>query len=179
MEPINNIYIESIRKQFLYYKTLGEKAMEQLEPEKLFTVFSDDSNSISVVVKHISGNLLSRWTDFLTTDGEKPWRNRDDEFIDNIKDKNELMHIWQKGWECLIKTIDSIKPDQLTNIIYIRNEGLTVIDAMNRSFAHTVYHVGQIVYAAKILKNEDWISLTIPKNKSNEFNKDKFEQEKT
>lgn len=176
---INNQYLESIKKQFLYYKTLGEKAMDQLDPEQLFIAVNDDTNSIAVIVKHLSGNMLSRWTDFLTTDGEKEWRNRDGEFEETIKTKEELLSVWNKGWDCFFNAIDELTPDQLETIIYIRNEGHTVIEAINRQLAHYPYHVGQIVFYAKMLKKSEWNSLSIPKNKSNNYNADKFSKGKS
>lgn len=175
----NNNYLETVKKQFLYYKTLGEKAMEQLEPKQLFISTNDDTNSIAVIVKHISGNMLSRWTDFLTSDGEKEWRNRDDEFENTIETKEELLQLWNKGWYCLFNAINPLTDEQLTTIIYIRNEGHTVIEAINRQLAHYPYHIGQIVFYAKMLKNTNWNSLSIPKNKSNSYNADKFSKEKS
>lgn len=176
---INNHYLESIKKQFLYYKTLGEKAMNQLEPEQLFIAVNEDTNSIAVIVKHLSGNMISRWTDFLTSDGEKEWRNRDGEFEETINDKAELMQLWNQGWDCFFNTINSLTPDQLETIIYIRNEGHTVIEAINRQLAHYPYHIGQIVFYAKMLKKTEWETLSIAKNKSNSYNADKFSKEKS
>lgn len=180
MEP-NNSYLESVKKQFLYYKALGEKAMNQLQPEQLFVTVNDDTNSIATIVKHLSGNMLSRWTDFLTTDGEKEWRNRDSEFDSHFQknDKEELLANWNKGWNCFFEALNSLKPDQLSTIIYIRNEGHTVIEAINRQLAHYPYHIGQIVFYAKMLKESEWTSLSIPKNKSNSYNSDKFSKEKS
>lgn len=175
----NKNYLESVKKQFLYYKTIGEKAMAQLEPEQLFVSVNEDTNSIAVIVKHLSGNMLSRWTDFLTSDGEKEWRNRDDEFEATIKTKEELMTLWDKGWNCFFEAINALTPEQLSQIIYIRNEGHTVMEAINRQLAHYPYHVGQIVFYAKMLKQSDWTSLSIPKNKSNDYNADKFSKEKS
>ena len=175
----NSQYLESVKKQFLYYKTLGEKAMEQLEPEQLFISVNEDTNSIATIIKHLSGNMLSRWTDFLTTDGEKEWRNRDGEFNDSIKTKEELLETWNNGWNCFFDAINDLKPEQLSTIIYIRNEGHTVIEAINRQLAHYPYHVGQIVFYAKMLKKSDWNSLSIPKNKSIDYNADKFSKEKS
>ena len=178
MEAANS-YLESAKKQFLYYKTLGEKAMDQLEPEQLFVSLNEDTNSIATIVKHLSGNMLSRWTDFLTSDGEKEWRNRDDEFIETIKTKEELLDIWNKGWECFFDALNGLQADQLSQIIYIRNEGHTVIEAINRQLAHYPYHIGQIVFYAKMLKNNEWISLSIPKNKSISYNSEKFNKTKS
>lgn len=176
---INNHYLESIKKQFLYYKTLGEKAMEQLEPEQLFISVNEDTNSIAMIVQHLSGNMLSRWTDFLTTDGEKEWRNRDAEFEVIITTKEELLTSWNKGWDCFFNAINALTPEQLEAIIYIRNEGHTVIEAINRQLAHYPYHIGQIVFYAKMLKQGEWNSLSIPKNKSNSYNADKFAKDKS
>lgn len=176
---LNNSYLESIKKQFLYYKILGEKAMEQLQPEQLFVSVNDDTNSIATIVKHISGNMLSRWSDFLTSDGEKEWRNRDGEFEPTIKTKDELLTAWNQGWDCFLNAINSLTPEQLTEIIYIRNEGHTVVEAINRQLAHYPYHVGQIVFYAKMLKESEWTSLSIPKHKSNSYNADKFAKEKS
>jgi tartrate dehydratase beta subunit/fumarate hydratase class I family protein len=178
---ISNSYLESVKKQFLYYKTLGEKAIDQLEPEQLFVSINEDTNSIATIVKHLSGNMLSRWTDFLTSDGEKEWRNRDSEFDSSYhgNDKEELLATWNKGWECFFEALNGLKEEQLSEIIYIRNEGHTVIEAINRQLAHYPYHIGQIVFYAKMLKNSEWSSLSIPKNKSNSYNSDKFSKEKS
>jgi hypothetical protein len=176
---INEHYLESVKKQFLYYKTLGEKAMEQIQPEQLFVSVNEDTNSIATIVKHLSGNMLSRWTDFLTTDGEKEWRNRDGEFENNLQTKEAVMTLWDKGWNCFFDALDSIQPEQLSTIIYIRNEGHTVVEAINRQLAHYPYHIGQIVFYVKQLKTSEWESLSIPKNKSNNYNATKFAQEKS
>ena len=128
---ISNSYLESVKKQFLYYKTLGEKAMDQLEPEQLFISINEDTNSIATIVKHLSGNMLSRWTDFLTSDGEKEWRNRDAEFEETIKTKEELLANWDRGWDCFLDALNGLEAEQLSQIIYIRNEGHTVIEAIN------------------------------------------------
>ncbi|MDR6968382.1 hypothetical protein J2X31_002405 [Flavobacterium arsenatis] len=174
----NVSYLESVKKQFLYYKTLGEKAFEQLEPDQLFVSVNENTNSIAVIVKHLSGNMLSRWTDFLTSDGEKEWRNRDDEFEETITTKEELLDLWNKGWDCFTNTLNTLTNSNLSQIIYIRNEGHTVIEAINRQLAHYPYHIGQIVFYAKLLKSGEWDSLSIPKNKSNNYNAEKFSKEK-
>ncbi|ALM47626.1 hypothetical protein AMR72_01160 [Flavobacterium psychrophilum] len=171
-------YLISIRKQFLYYKTLADKAMEQLASEQLFHTPDDDTNSIAIIVKHLHGNMLSRWTDFLSTDGEKEWRNRDEEFQNPYTDKETLLDKWEEGWKCLFDTLDNLKSENLTDIIYIRNEGHTVVEAINRQLAHYPYHVGQMVFYAKLLKTESWSSLSIPKNRSSSYNTDKFSVEK-
>jgi len=171
-------YLDSIKKQFRYYKKLGEQAIDQLPPDQLFTTFNPDSNSIAVIVKHLSGNMLSRWTDFLTADGEKPWRNRDQEFEVAGTNKEEVLQQWQTGWERLLTTLQALQPADLMKIIYIRNEGRTVMEAINRQLAHYSYHVGPIIYAAKILKQTPWNSLSIPRSKSGDYNEAKFSQEK-
>ena len=172
-------YLESAKKEFGYYKLLGEKTFSQLTDEQLFIEANSESNSIATIVKHLRGNMLSRWTDFLTSDGEKEWRNRDSEFEETISTKEELLITWNKGWDCFFNAIDSLTPDQLTTIIYIRNEGHTVIEAINRQLAHYPYHIGQMVFYAKMLKQSEWTSLSIPKNKSNSYNADKFAKEKS
>jgi hypothetical protein len=176
---ISEDFLRSANRQFLYYKTLGEKAIDQLEAEQLFVSLNEDTNSITTIVKHLHGNMLSRWTDFLTTDGEKEWRNRDGEFENDTKDKGELLKQWNQGWECLFNTLNNLKPEDLDKIIYIRNEGHTVLEAINRQLAHYPYHVGQMVFYAKILKKSEWTSLSIPKNKSTDYNYNKFSKDKT
>ncbi|MFC4818405.1 MULTISPECIES: DUF1572 family protein [unclassified Flavobacterium] len=175
----NTIYLESVKKQMLYYKTIAERAMEQLEDEQLFFSANEDTNSIAIIIKHMAGNMLSRWTDFLTSDGEKEWRNRDGEFETGSESKEELLQLWKKGWDCFFTAINSLQPEQLSQIIYIRNEGQTAMDAINRQLAHYPYHIGQIVFYAKMLKTSEWNSLSIPKNKSNDYNADKFSKEKS
>ncbi len=160
------------------YKQLGEKAMAQIEDKDLSWHANDDSNSIITIVKHLWGNMLSRWTDFLTTDGEKPTRKRDEEFNQEHLVRPELMKKWDEGWQCLFNALDSITDNDLERIIYIRNEGHTILEAINRQIAHYSYHVGQIVYISKLLSKDEWKSLSIPRNKSNEYNADKFGQEK-
>jgi hypothetical protein len=171
-------YLDSSKKQFLYYKTLADKAMLQLDPLQLFYTPNDDTNSIALVVKHMVGNMLSRWTDFLTTDGEKEWRNRDDEFKDPYSDVETMTLEWEKAWKVLFDALDTVNAENLNAVIYIRNEGHTVIEAINRQLAHYPYHVGQIVFFAKMLKQSGWQSLSIPKNNSVQYNSDKFAQEK-
>lgn len=179
-------FLLSAQKQFLYYKTLGEKAIEQLEPEQLFYSVNNDTNSIAIIVKHLHGNMLSRWTDFLTSDGEKDWRNRDEEFNENTSTtlsvtdkKTEVLNQWNEGWDCLFNALKQLTPEHLSQIIYIRNEGQTVVEAINRQLCHYSYHVGQIVFYAKMLKKTDWDSLSIPKNKSHDYNSEKFSKEKS
>jgi Protein of unknown function (DUF1572) len=175
---INSTYLESVKKQSLYYKTIGEKAIDQLEPQQIFFSANEDTNSIAVIIKHLAGNMHSRWTHFLTTDGEKEWRNRDSEFEEILTTKEEIMQVWENGWACFFEALNSIQPHQLSDIIYIRNEGHTVVDALNRQLAHYPYHIGQIVFYAKMIKKSDWKSLSIPKNNSISYNNEKFAQEK-
>ena len=171
---IGIIYLKSIKKEFLHYKHLAEKAMEQLEPAQLFFVNKDDANSIATIVNHLNGNMLSRWTDFLTTDGEKPWRNRDNEFNNNATDRETVMAKWDEGWSCLFNSINQLDERLLETTVFIRSEPHTVLDAINRQLAHYSYHIGQIVYSAKQLKNSEWYSLSIKKNRSDEYNATKF-----
>ncbi len=172
-------YLESTIKQFEYYKLLGEKAMEQLPEEKLLWQYNEESNSIATIVKHLSGNMLSRWTDLLTTDGEKEWRNRDAEFENDIQSKDELLAKWNEGWQCLLTTLKQLTADDLEKIVYIRNQGHTVMEAINRQLAHYPYHVGQIVYLAKMVSGNNWKSLSIPKGNSQSFNAEKFSAPKS
>ena len=173
-----NSYIESSIKQFEYYKSLGDKTFAQLTFDELKREFAEDSNSISIVVKHIVGNMLSRWTNFLTEDGEKEWRQRDEEFIDTFHSKEELLSAWNKGWDCLFGAIKPLKNEDLERIIYIRNQGHTVVEAVNRQMMHYAYHVGQIVFLGKLAKGNNWQSLSIPKGKSKDYNKEKFSKDK-
>jgi hypothetical protein len=172
-------YIQSAKKLFVYYKMLGERAIDQLEHEQIFfTENPETTNSIAVIIKHLHGNMLSRWTDFLTTDGEKSWRDREGEFEDTFHNYEEVIRLWHEGWKCLLDALDGLKPEQLNNIIYIRNEGHTVLEAINRQLAHYPMHVGQIIFFAKQLKKGNWESLSIPKGKSATYNSEKFAKEK-
>ena len=171
-------FLQSAIKQFEYYKSLGEKTFNQIDEQKLFWQYNNESNSIAIIVTHLYGNMLSRWTDFLTTDGEKDWRNRDAEFENNIETKVTLLNQWNEGWQCLFDALNSLTPDDLEKIIYIRNQGQTVVEAINRQLCHYAYHVGQIVFIGKMICNENWVSLSIPKNNSAVYNQEKFAQEK-
>ncbi len=171
-------YLNSVRKQFEYYKQLGDKTFSQLQDEHLFWTYNDESNSIATIVKHLSGNMLSRWTDFLTSDGEKEWRNRDSEFEDVITTRKELIDQWNEGWKCFFDALNALKNEDLDKIIYIRNQGHSVIEAINRQLAHYPYHVGQIVFIGKMLSENGWNSLSIPKGKSRDFNTEKFSNPK-
>ena len=158
---------------FRYYKTLGEKAMAQVEDQALFQMPDEKSNSISIIVKHLHGNMLSRWTDFLTSDGEKEWRNRDDEFEEDATTREEVMKKWEAGWNCLFQALEGLLVDDMHKIVYIRNMGQTVLEAIMRQLAHYAYHVGQIVYLARMYNEGDWTSLSIPKGQSQQFNQEK------
>ncbi|WP_219928775.1 DUF1572 family protein [Flavobacterium album] len=170
-------YLESTIKQFEYYKLLGDKTFAQLPDEKLFWQYNEDSNSIATIVKHLWGNMLSRWTDFLTTDGEKEWRDRDGEFENSIATKEEMLQKWDSGWKVFLDTLKSLKDEDLSKIIYIRNQGHTVMEAINRQLAHYPYHIGQIVFIGKMAAGK-WEWLSIPKGNSKEFNSQKFSQPK-
>jgi hypothetical protein len=162
-------YLNSAKKQFQYYKSLGEKTMAQLDDKSLFWCYNDDSNSIAIIVQHLWGNMLSRWTDFLTSDGEKDWRKRDEEFESIITTREELMIKWNEGWQCLFDALDAITPADWDKVVYIRHEPHSIVDATNRQLAHYAYHVGQIVHIGK-MKAPKWNSLTIPKGNSQAFN---------
>jgi hypothetical protein len=170
-------YLPKLISQLNYYKSLGETTINKLTTEQLLWQYNEASNSIAIIVQHISGNMLSRFTDFLTSDGEKIWRNRDVEFETVAKTKEQVLDIWHKGWQCLFNTINTLSVADLEKIITIRQENHTVIEALNRQLAHYPYHIGQIVFIGKMILNDDWQSLSIPKNKSQDFNKsmeDKF-----
>ncbi len=171
-------YLHSIKKQFDYYKTLGEKTFNQLEEKDLFWQFNEESNSIAIIVNHLSGNMKSRWTDFLTTDGEKEWRNRDMEFEAEIKTKKDFFLKWDEGWQCLFEALDMINEENFDTEIYIRNQSHSIIDAVNRQLAHYSYHIGQIVYVGRMIRGEKWVSLSIPKGNSTNFNNEKFSRGK-
>ena len=171
-------YLISIKKQFRYYKSLGDKTFEQLNPEKLHWQPNEASNSIAVIVKHIVGNMLSRWTNFTTEDGEKEWRERDQEFIDTYQSKEALLESWEKGWKCLFDALNHLSDEDLNNIVYIRNQGHTIAEAINRQLAHYPYHIGQIVYLGRMILDNEWQSLSIPKGESSSFNEKKFNQQK-
>lgn len=163
-------------KLFRYYKSLGDKSLERLNDEEIHIRISAESNNAATLVKHMSGNMLSRFTDFLTIDGEKEWRKRDEEFEDTFTSKAAMMEAWEKGWACLLAALDTVAADGLTDIVYIRNEGHTVLEAITRQLAHYAYHCGQIVMIAKAIRDKNWESLSISKGASAAYNKDKFDQ---
>jgi len=175
---MENNYLDSIKKQFEYYKMLGEKTMAQLTEEQLFWQYNENSNSIGTIVKHLWGNMRSRWTDFLTSDGEKEFRDREAEFENDINSRKELMEKWEEGWDCLFTAINSLGPNDLAKIVFIRNQGHTVTEAINRQLAHYPYHIGQIVFLGKMLAANGWKSLSIPKGNSSIYNQEKFSKAK-
>ncbi|MFY7898638.1 MAG: DUF1572 family protein [Chitinophagaceae bacterium] len=163
-------FLEDSIKRFQYYKSLGDKTFEQLTDAELLYTPSEESNSIAMIVQHLYGNMLSRWTNFLTEDGEKEWRKRDGEFIHQDLSKQDVLSFWNEGWSCLFKALESLQETDLHKTITIRSEPILVYDAILRQLAHYPYHVGQIVYIGKICKDADWKTLSIAKNKSKEFN---------
>jgi hypothetical protein len=171
-------YLANTKKLFQYYKGLGEKAIAQVEDKDINWKPNEASNSLSLIVHHLSGNMLSRFTDFLNSDGEKPWRNREAEFEEGYASKQELLQAWEKGWNTLFQAMDGLTEADLEKIIYIRNEGQTVMDALQRQLAHYPHHIGQMLYIGKMLKGSDWKSLSIPKGASSSYNQDKFSSEK-
>jgi hypothetical protein len=167
-------YLKSAIQQFEYYKILGEKTFEQLSTENLFWKYNKESNSIANTVQHLSGNMVSRFTNFLTTDGEKEWRNRDVEFEDSLTPKQELLDNWNTGWACLLNTLKDLKQEDLSKEIYIRNQGHSVVEAINRQLCHYAYHVGQIVFIGKMICDKKWDSLSIAKGNSKGYNAERF-----
>lgn len=167
---LGNEFLASVIKRLSYYKELGDKTFEQLSDDNFHYQPNAESNSIAVIIQHMAGNMLSRWTDFLQADGEKEWRNRDTEFEEQHLTKQQLIDFWQKGWDCCLNAIKSLSEEDLLKKILIRSEELLVFDAINRQLAHYPYHVGQIIYIGKIIKNEHWQSLSIAKGHSNQFN---------
>lgn len=169
---IGTIYLETTIKRFKEYKALGDKTFAQLNDEEMHLQPNDASNSIAVVIQHMHGNMLSRWTNFLTEDGEKAWRKRDDEFEIHDHSKLQLVQMWEEGWTVFLDTLQSLEEDDLAKTVTIRSQPLVVVDAVNRQLAHYSYHVGQIVYIGRWIKNEKWKSLSIPKGTSQQFNAD-------
>lgn len=166
---LGNEYLKIIIGRFQSVKSLGDKAINQLTEEELLWVFNQESNSIAIIIKHVSGNMVSRWTDFLTTDGEKPDRNREREFVNPIQSRHELIKSWDQGWDILFRALHQLTEFDLLKNVYIRGESHVVLDAIERQLAHYAYHVGQIVYIGKQVKNETWESISIPKGQSAEY----------
>lgn len=169
------LFLETAINVFRLYKNEAERAIAQLDDTQLFSAPSSESNSVAVIMKHLWGNMLSRWTNFLTTDGEKEWRNRDTEFeAEDIKTRAELMQKWEEGWACMFKALNALTPADVTKTVYIRGEEYTVLRAIQRQTAHYVSHIGQVVYVAKMLKGSEWKTLSIPKGQSKAFNEKMF-----
>jgi len=164
-------YLEDSLAVLRYYKKLGERAMDQVADEHLFAALDDEANSIAIIVKHVTGNMRSRWTEFLTTDGEKPNRNRDGEFVDPPATREALLREWEDGWTRVFETLESLTEADLTRTVTIRGEPHSVMQAINRQLAHYPHHVGQIVLLAKHFACDRWQSLSVPRNKSAEFNR--------
>jgi hypothetical protein len=164
-------YLEDSLTLFRYYKKLGDDAMAQVTDEQLTTVLDPEANSIAQIVKHMAGNMRSRWRDFLTTDGEKPDRNRDSEFVEPPATREALREVWESGWDEVFRALGPLSEADLARTVLIRNEPHSVMQAINRQVAHYAYHVGQIVMIAKHMRSDQWKSLSVPKNKSAEFNR--------
>lgn len=170
-EAIVQNYHEDSIASLKSYKKLADKAIAQLKDEEFFVTLDDESNSVAVVMKHMAGNMFSRWTDFLTSDGEKPNRNRDMEFvIEQSTTKQDVLDYWERGWACVFAAIEPLTAEDFAKKVMIRGEEHTIVMAINRQLMHYAYHIGQIVYLAKHFRASDWNSLTIPRNKSAEFN---------
>jgi Protein of unknown function (DUF1572) len=167
---ISKDFLETSIRRFKYYKDLGDKTFIQLNEWDFHYQPNDESNSIALIIQHMTGNMLSRWTNFLTEDGEKEWRKRDEEFEVHQYSKEQLLEQWEKGWTCFFETLASLKKKDLKKTVTIRQESLTVIDAINRQLAHYPYHIGQIIFLAKIIKNKNWQNLSIPKGNSQVYN---------
>lgn len=175
---MKSTYLSSMKKQFAFYKILGERTFDQLTDPDLFWQYNPQSNSIAIIVHHLYGNMMSRFTDFLTSDGEKAWRQRDQEFESVIQTRTEMMEKWEAGWDCVYQALDSLTETDLETQIFIRNMGHTVTEALNRQLSHYASHIGQIVYIGRMRKGEEWQSLSIPKGASKTHNAEKFSQPK-
>jgi hypothetical protein len=163
--------LSAITNAFEANKRLADRAVAQVPDDKLHTALDANTNSIAVIMKHVAGNLASRWTDFLTTEGEKPWRNRDDEFVDSFRSREEILEHWERGWACLLNTLKSLGREDVEKTVVIRGEPHSVPLALARSLGHTCYHIGQIVQIARVHVGENWRTLTIPRGGSEQFNK--------
>lgn len=170
-QAISKLYLEDIRASFRAYKKLAEKALAQIKDEEYFVTLDEESNSIAIIMKHMAGNMISRWTDFLNTDGEKPDRNRDVEFvIENEATVEEVFAHWERGWSCLLNTVESLQPTDLDKQVFIRGKAHSVVQAINRQMTHYAYHIGQLVFLAKHIRSSEWTSLSVPRNRSTSFN---------
>jgi hypothetical protein len=173
---IGQEYLKIVIERFKSVKSLGDKTINQLSEEDIFWTYNNESNSAGIIVKHMSGNMVSRWTDFLTSDGEKDFRKRDEEFNNDLSSKSEVMTVWEKGWQALMDALTTLTEQDLLKTITIRGERHLVMDAIERQLAHYAYHVGQIVYIGKQVKNDRWESLSIPKGKSEEYLKEMLDK---
>src|SRR4249920_1453029 len=173
---VHTIFLQSAIKRFTGYKELGDKTFIQLSDAGFHYQPNETSNSIAIIIQHMAGNMLSRWTHFLTTDGEKDWRNRDSEFEEQLLSRQQLIDFWEKGWACFLNSLHNLKEDDLLKTIYIRQEAMPVTDAINRQLAHYPYHVGQIIYIAKIIKDQNWQTLSIAKGSSQQYNQQLFQK---
>ena len=171
-----NLVIDSESVVFRNNKKWADKAIGQLPDDKLRVPLDGNTNSIAVIMKHTAGNLLSRWTDFLTSDGEKDWRNRDDEFVDAFSNRQEIVDYWEEGWSCLFATLAGLNSSDLAKTVAIRGEPHTVALAIHRSLSHCAYHCGQIIMVARVLAGDDWETITIPRGASSKFNATKWGQ---
>lgn len=171
-------YLTSAIKQFKYYENLGTRTFAQLSDAELITEPALHANSVSVIVKHLHGNMLSRWVDFLTADGEKESRDRDGEFEQSLNTRAEIEQAWQEGWQTVYAALEPLTESDLERVVYIRNEGHSVAEAVNRQLCHYAYHVGQIVFIGKMYRKEEWKSLSIPRNASGDYNAEKFSKDK-
>ena len=170
-EAIVQNYSEDVLKSFRAYKKLAEKAIAQVSDEEFFVTLDEESNSVAVIMKHMAGNMFSRWTDFLTSDGEKPNRNRDMEFvIEPQTTKDDVIDYWERGWTCVFEALEPLRPEDFEKKVTIRGDEHTIVQAINRQMTHYAYHVGQIVFLAKHFRSAEWKSLSIPRNRSAEFN---------
>ncbi len=171
-ESIARDYLSDALESFRAYKKLAEKALAQTRDDEFFIILDEESNSLAIIMKHMAGNMLSRWTDFLIADGEKPDRNRDLEFVTPAgTTKEEVWAYWERGWACLFAALEPLEPADFDRKILIRGEEHTIVQAINRQLTHYAYHVGQIVFLAKHLRSQEWNSLSIPRNRSVEFNR--------
>jgi hypothetical protein len=169
MQTFEDGFLKDSIKRFKYYKELGDKTFAQLKDEDFFYQPNAESNSIAIIIQHMYGNMLSRWTNFLTEDGEKDWRKRDAEFEATHMTREDLLSFWNEGWNCLLHTLESLQPDDLMKTVTIRTEPLLVYDAILRQLAHYPYHVGQIVYIGRMILEKEWNSLSIPKGESTSY----------
>jgi len=171
-QPITRQFLDDAIASFRAYKKLAEKALDQISDEEFFARIDEESNSVAVIMKHMAGNMLSRWSDFLTTDGEKPSRNRDTEFVVEPRTtKSNVLAYWDKGWSCVFAALEPLQAEDFDKKVLIRGEEHSIVQAINRQLTHYAYHIGQIVFLAKHFRSTEWKSLTIPKNRSAEFNK--------